>query len=262
MLTEKQTPTISVIIPCYNEQKNLERGVLDEVCQYLEGQALPWEVVIVNDESTDNSKSLIERFIQDRENCSLFDIRHGGKPAAIWEGIQRASGETVLLTDMDQSTPIHELGKLLPWYREGFDVVIGSRQTTREGSSPLRQIGSVIFLSLRRLALLREITDTQCGFKLCRRQVALQIFPYLEFLRQEERPAGWKVTAFDVEFLYLVDRAGYRIKEVLVSWRNRDESDTKGQQGELSRYVHESINMAREVTRVKLNQLRGVYDDI
>jgi dolichyl-phosphate beta-glucosyltransferase len=110
--------------------------------------------------------------------------------------------------------------------------------------------------------LLRDITDTQCGFKLCRRQVALQIFPHLEFLRQEERPAGWKVTAFDVEFLYLVDRAGYRIKEVLVSWRNRDESDTKGQQGELSRYVHESINMAREVTRVKLNQLRGVYEDI
>ena len=89
MLTEKQTPTISVIIPCYNEQKNLERGVLDEVCQYLEGQALPWEVVIVNDESTDNSRSLIERFIQDRENCSLFDIPHGGKPAAIWEGTTR-----------------------------------------------------------------------------------------------------------------------------------------------------------------------------
>jgi dolichyl-phosphate beta-glucosyltransferase len=262
MLTEKQTPTISVIIPCYNEQKNLERGVLDEVCQYLEGQALPWEVVIVNDESTDDSKSLIERFIQDRENCSLFDILHGGKPAAIWEGIQRAGGEAVLLTDMDQSTPIRELDRLLPSYGEGFDVVIGSRQTTREGSSPLRQIGSVIFLSLRRLVLLREITDTQCGFKLCRRQVALQIFPHLEFLRQEQRPAGWKVTAFDVEFLYLVDRAGYRIKEVLVSWRNRDESDTKGQQGELSRYVHESINMAREVTRVKLNQLRGVYDDI
>jgi glycosyltransferase involved in cell wall biosynthesis len=262
MLTEKQTPTISVIIPCYNEQKNLERGVLDEVYQYLEGQALPWEVVIVNDESTDNSRSLIERFIQDRVDFSLFDIPHGGKPAAVWEGIQRANGEAVLLTDMDQSTPIHELGKLLPTYNEGFDVVIGSRQTTREGSSPLRQIGSVIFLSLRRLVLLRDITDTQCGFKLCRRQVALQIFPHLEFLRQEERPAGWKVTAFDVEFLYLVDRAGYQIKEVLVSWRNRDESNTKGQQGELSRYVHESINMAREVTRVKFNQLRGVYDEI
>jgi hypothetical protein len=104
--------------------------------------------------------------------------------------------------------------------------------------------------------------DTQCGFKLCRREVALQLFPHLEFLRQVEKPTGWKVTAFDVEFLYLVDRAGYRIKEVLVSWRNRDESDTKSQQGEFSRYIQESLNMGREVTRVKLNQIRGVYDQV
>jgi glycosyltransferase involved in cell wall biosynthesis len=262
MLTERREPILSIIIPCYNEEKNLERGVLDEVDQYLAGQSIPWEVIIVNDESTDNSRSLVEGFVADRDGFSLFDIPHGGKPAAIWEGIQQARGEIILFTDMDQSTPIDELDKLLPWYEEGFDVVIGSRQTIREGTSILRKIGSVVFLTLRRSALLRDIADTQCGFKLSRRQVALELFPHLEFLRQEDRPAGWKVTAFDVEFLYLVERAGYRIKEITVRWRNRDESDTKGQQGELSRYVSESINMAREVTRVKLNQIRGVYDEI
>jgi dolichyl-phosphate beta-glucosyltransferase len=120
----------------------------------------------------------------------------------------------------------------------------------------------VAFLSFRRLTLLREIEDTQCGFKLCRRQVALELFPHLEFLRNADQPTGWKVTAFDVELLYLADKAGYRIKEVGVRWRNRDVSDTKGQQGELSRYVSESINMAQEIARVKRNQLRGVYDDI
>ncbi len=234
--------------------------MLAEVYDYLAAQALPWEVIIVNDESTDDSRALVERFVADRQNFSLFDIPHGGKPAAIWEGIQRARGEMVLLTDMDQSTPIHELDKLLPWYQEGYEVVIGSRQTAREGSSPLRKIGSFVFLTLRRLVLLPDIMDTQCGFKLCRRQVALEIFPQLEFLRAGERPAGWKVTAFDVEFLFLADRAGYRIKEVLVAWRNRDESNTKSQQGDLSRYIHESINMAREVSRVKINQLTGSYD--
>jgi len=259
MQAEKE-PLLSVIIPCYNEEKNLAKGVLAEVYDYLAAQALPWEVIIVNDESTDDSRALVERFIADRQNFSLFDIPHGGKPAAIWEGIQRARGEMVLLTDMDQSTPIHELDKLLPWYQEGYEVVIGSRQTAREGSSPLRKIGSFVFLTLRRLVLLPDIMDTQCGFKLCRRQVALEIFPQLEFLRARERPAGWKVTAFDVEFLFLVDRAGYRIKEVLVAWRNRDESNTKSQQGDLSRYIHESINMAREVSRVKINQLTGSYD--
>ena len=262
MLGNKQEPSLSIIVPCYNEQRNLERGVLDEVYQYLVGQALPWEVIIVNDESTDNSRNLIERYIENKENFSLHDIPHGGKPAAIWAGIQHARGDVVLFTDMDQSTPINELDKLLPPYQEGFDIVIGSRQTTREGSSLLRKIGSFVFLSLRRLVLLRDIADTQCGFKLCRRQVALEIFPHLEFLRQEERPTGWKVTAFDVEFLYLIERAGYRIQEITVRWRNRDESDTKGQQGDLARYMHESLNMAREVTRVKLNQLRGVYDEI
>jgi dolichyl-phosphate beta-glucosyltransferase len=262
MVTEKQTLTISVVIPCYNEENNLKRGVLDEVYQYLKGQALLWEVVIVNDESTDNSKSLIEGFIQDKETFSLFDIPHGGKPAAIWEGIQRSAGEVVLLADMDQSTPMGELSKLVPWYEEGSDVVIGSRRTIREGSSPLRKAGSFLFLTLRRLFLLRNIIDTQCGFKLCRREVALEVFPHLEFLKRREKPTGWKVTAYDVEFLYLVDKAGYRIKEVLVDWRNRDESDTKSQEGELSRYLHESINMAKEIIRVKLNLLRGVYDGI
>jgi hypothetical protein len=135
MPADRQEPIVSVIIPCYNEARNLERGVLDEVYGYLAGQAFPWEVVVVNDESTDSSKSLIQHAIQNRPDFSLHDIPHGGKPAAIWAGIQRARGEMILFTDMDQSTPIHELDKLLPWYREGFDVVIGSRQATREGSS-------------------------------------------------------------------------------------------------------------------------------
>ncbi len=259
-MTKDQKPSLSIIIPCYNEARNLERGVLEEVYDYLAGQAFSWEVVIVNDESTDDSRRLVEQAIEDKAHFALYDIPHGGKPAAVWEGIQRARGEAILFTDMDQSTPLSELDKLLPWYEQGFEVVIGSRQAVREGTSLLRKIGSIAFFTLRRLVLLRGITDTQCGFKLCRRQVALEAFPHLEFLREEEKPSGWKVTAFDVEFLFLVERAGHEIKEVLVEWRNRDESDTKGQQGDFSRYIQESLNMAREVSRVKINQLRGVYD--
>jgi len=259
-MPENQVPTISIIIPCYNEARNLERGVLDEVHAYLAGQPFAWEVIVVNDESTDPSRDLVALAIADKAGFALLDIPHGGKPAAIWAGIQQARGEAVLFTDMDQSTPIEELAKLLPGYELGFDVVIGSRQAVREGTSLLRKLGSFVFLTLRRLVLLPEIEDTQCGFKLCRRQVALETFPHLEFLRKAERPTGWKVTAFDVEFLFLVDRAGYRLREERVRWRNRDESDTKSQQGDLARYVQESLNMAREVTRVKLNQMRGFYD--
>ena len=236
--------------------------MLDEVYQYLAQQNYAWEVVIVNDESTDDSRTLIERSVESKRNFSLFDIPHGGKPAAIWAGIQKARGELVLTTDMDQSTPIGELSKLLPWCEQGFDVVIGSRGIAREGFSFVRRAGSFVFGALRGVVLLRNIADTQCGFKLYRRQVVLKYFPYLEAIRYGEKPSGWKVTAFDIELLYLIEKAGYRIKEVVVSWSNRDQSDTKSQKSDLARYVSESIDMAQQVVRVKLNQLRGLYDAI
>jgi dolichyl-phosphate beta-glucosyltransferase len=259
---ERARPYLSVVIPCYNEERNLERGVLDEVYAYLAGRDFRWETIIVNDESTDDSKGLIERFIQDKERFYLFDIPHGGKPAAVWAGIQEARGEIVLFTDMDQSTPLKELEKLLPWYAKGYDVVIGSRGTEREGFSIIRQIGSVVFRSLRRLILLRDVSDTQCGFKSCRREAALEVFPQLQFFKQKDKPTGWKVSAYDVELLYLFDKAGYSMIEVEVEWQNRDESVTKDQSGALARYLKESLEMTKEVIRVKRNQMKGLYDEV
>lgn len=260
--SQHPSPYLSVIIPCYNEQKNLERGVLDEVYQYLAGRDYPWEVIIVNDESTDGSRRLIQAFIQDKASFSLVDIPHGGKPAAVWEGIQQARGHIVLFADMDQSTPLHEVAKLLPWYDKGYDVVIGSRGVERQGFSIGRRLGSVVFRSLRRLFLLHDISDTQCGFKSCRREAALEAFPRLQFFQQKDQPSGWKVSAYDVELLHLLEKAGYRVKEVEVDWLNRDQSDTKDQSGALGRYLRESVEMTKEVLRVRLNELKGLYDEV
>jgi dolichyl-phosphate beta-glucosyltransferase len=262
MPIEQARPYVSVVIPCYNEEKNLRRGVLDEVHRYLSRQDYPWEVIVVNDESTDDSRRLVEHFVEDEANFSLFDIPHGGKPAAVWAGIQQARGDIVLFTDMDQSTPLHELEALLPWYESGYDVVIGSRGVQREGFSIVRRLGSFVFRALRRLILLRDISDTQCGFKSSRREAVLKVFPQLQFFKQQDRPKGWKVSAYDVELLHLLEKAGYSTKEVEVEWRNRDESDTKDQTSELARYLRESIEMTREVVRVRLNELRGLYDEI
>lgn len=262
-MTNAETPLyLSVVIPCYNEARNLERGVLDEVDRFLRQQSYRWEVIVVDDGSTDTSRQLIEQSIAGRAGFTLLDIPHGGKPAAVWAGIQHALGEVVLFTDMDQSTPIGEVDKLLPWYNQGFDVVIGSRGAAREGFTLLRKLGSLIFRSLRSLFLLRNINDTQCGFKTCRRHVALETFPRLQFFKQAERPSGWKVSAYDVELLFIMEKAGYPIKEVVVEWQNRDVSVTKGQQNELVRYVNESLEMAREIMRVKRNEMRGMYDSI
>jgi len=256
-------PFLSVVIPCYNEEKNLENGALQEVYQYLVAQDYSWEAIVVNDESTDNSRALVQRFVEGKPSFTLLDITHGGKPAGIWEGIQRAKGQAVLLTDMDQSTPIRELGKLLPWFEQGYDTVIGSRGVAREGYSVVRKLGSIAFRFIRGLLILRSIGDTQCGFKLFRRTVLLSIFPYLEFIKRGGRSVGWQVTAYDVELLFLIRRAGIRIKEVTVDWYNRDQSDTKSHtRGEIPRYMRESIEMGREILRVKINQWQGLYDGI
>ncbi len=252
---------LSVVIPCYNEARNLERGVLEEVHQFLRRQPYPWEVIVVDDGSTDDSRPLVQALIADKAGFSLLSIVHGGKPAAVWAGIQAAQGEIVLFTDMDQSTPIHEVDKLLPWYDQDFQVVIGSRGAAREGFNLMRKLGSLIFRGLRSLFLLRDINDTQCGFKTCRRHVALETFPRLQFFKQAERPSGWKVSAYDVELLFIMEKAGYAIKEVVVEWQNRDVSVTKGQQSDFLRYLNESLEMAREILRVKRNEMRGMYDN-
>jgi glycosyltransferase involved in cell wall biosynthesis len=255
-------PDLSVVIPCFNEEQNLERGVLDEVRRTLERQPRPWEVLLVDDGSTDRSADLLRRFVRDRTGFHLLEVPHGGKPAAVWAGIRRARGEILLFTDMDQSTPLGEWEKLEPWYERGYDVVIGSRGIRREGFSATRRLSSRAFRFLRRLFVLRGISDTQCGFKSFRRRAALAVFPHLRFLRPGKPASGWKVTAFDVELLFLLARAGYAIREVEVDWRNRDESRTKHRGWTGPRYLRESIEMAEEVIHVRLKQMLGGYRDV
>lgn len=250
--------SISIVIPCYNESNNLKRGVLEEVSDFLSKQEFPWEVIIANDESTDNSLKLVQSFIKTHPKFKVITIPHGGKPAAVWAGIQEASNQLVLFTDMDQSTPIAEVTKLLPHFSKGYDVVIGSRGLIREGNSLLRRIGGPVFLFFRRLVLLRSIIDTQCGFKMFKTEVAKELFPHLQFFKDTASKKGWRVSAFDVELLFMAQKWGYKIKEVLVNWRNEDTSDTKGDSA--ARYKKESMQMIQEIIRVKKNDLRGLYD--
>lgn len=251
-------PSVSIIIPCYNEEKNLKRGVLTDVYRYLSRQPYQWEVVIANDESTDNSLKFLQNFVKDHPNFHLVDQPHGGKPSVVWGGIKAAKNDLILYADMDQSTPIEEIEKLLPYFDQGYDVIIGSRGLVRTGNSLLRRIGGPVFLFLRRLVLLHDIVDTQCGFKMLRRSAARKLFPNLQFFKDTSDKQGWRVSAFDVELLFMAQKWGYKIKEVMVNWRNEDQSDTKGDS--VDRYKKESLQMIQEIIRVKRNDLRGLYD--
>lgn len=253
-------PSISIIIPCYNEEANLKRGVLDQVNSYLQKQKYQWEVLICNDHSTDNSLSMVNSFASKHPGFKVLDLPKGGKPGAIWGGVQAAKHPIVIFIDMDQSTPISEIAKLLPYFDEKYEMVIGSRGSHRQGNSFFRKLGSKTFLFVRRLVLLPSVVDTQCGFKAMTTLAAKKVFPHLQFLKDQGNKSGWRVSSYDVELLFIAHKLGYKIKEVPVNWCNTDTSTTKGDAN--TRYKKESIRMAQEVLRVKLNDIRGAYDQI
>lgn len=247
-------PVITVLLPNYNEAENVKRGVLSAVINYLSKQKFASEIIISDDGSSDNSVDLITKFASSKNNIRILKNEHAGKPYALRAGINAAKGEFVLLTDMDQSTPITELSKLLPFIKE-YNVVIGSRGARRADSSVIRKLASVIFLYVRRFILLPEIKDTQCGFKLMKTSLAQRIFKHMRIFGRVNNAIGWKVTAYDVEMLHLAKKFGEPIKEVRVLWKNEDTSSGKSRN-----FVKESLEMLFEIMRVRINDLLGKYE--
>jgi dolichyl-phosphate beta-glucosyltransferase len=248
-------PLVTVLIPNYNEIENVKRGVLGVILSYLKKQSYPFEVIISDDGSTDTSVLAIKEFVDKHQGVRMIYNQHAGKPYALRAGIKEAKGKYVLLTDMDQSTPITELAKLLPWTDKGYNVVIGSRGARRADSTPIRQLASIIFLLVRRMILLREIHDTQCGFKLIETGLAGKIFSHMRLFGRVNNAIGWKVTAYDVELLHVAKKLGAKIKEVRVIWKNEDTT-----MGKSRNFVKESIEMLFEIIRVRANDMLGKYN--
>ncbi|MEI6690942.1 MAG: glycosyltransferase [bacterium] len=250
----QKDPWISVILPNYNEANNLKRGVLTEINDFLLTQSYSFEVIISDDGSSDNSLEIVDKFVETHPAFRIIHNQHAGKPFALRSAIKEAKGKYVLFSDMDQSTPIGELAKLTPWAEQGYKIVIGSRGAKRSDTAIYRQVASIIFLMARRLIILPEIKDTQCGFKLVDRELAKKIFANLRILGRASNTEGWKVTAYDVEMLFLAKKMGAEIKEVRVAWKNEDTSTGKSRN-----FVKESVEMLLEILRVRVNEILGKY---
>lgn len=251
---------LSVVIPCYNEEKNLRPEVFNSINEFLRKERFSWEVIISDDGSSDKSREVVAKLIKNLPHFKLLKNTHGGKPSALWHGIKASKGKYVLFADMDQSTPINELDKLLPFIKENVGAVIGSRGLVRKNYPLYRRFGSIVFVTIRKLFILPEIDDTQCGFKLFLRDVALVAFPHLQFFKNKDRIKGWTVTSYDVEILHIIKKMNYEIEEVPVIWEDQDVSTSKG--GGLSRYFKESKEMLSQILRVKINNIRGLYKDL
>ena len=246
---------LSIVIPNFNEKENLDRGVLEEVYNYLKKVRYNYEVLISDDGSTDGSKEIAENFARSHQGFRVLPNPHGGKAKAVYAGIKAAKGEIVLFTDMDQSTPLKEVEKLLPWFDEGFDVVFGSRGKARKNFPWYRQLTSWGFRVVRGIFLLRHVVDTQCGFKAFKTTVAKKLFPLLSVLRDQKQSTGWTVSAFDVELLFLAEKYNHQLKEVDVAWKDEDVATNKDK-----RFIKESTDMLKQILQVKKNDLQGKYD--
>ncbi len=248
-------PKLSIIIPNYNEKENINNGVLQQVADYLKKVSFTWEVLISDDGSTDGSLKIAQNFAKKNTGFRVLANKHGGKAYAVWCGIKKAKGEIILFTDMDQSTPLKEVEKLLPYYNQGYDVVFGSRGKARQNFPWHRQLMSWGFRVIRQIFLLRGVSDTQCGFKSFKTKLAQDIFPKLSILKDAGQVSGWTVSAFDVELLFLAEKQGSKLKEVDVFWQDEDVSTTKSKN-----FINESLDMLKQILAVKRNDLQGKYD--
>lgn len=245
-------PYLSIIIPQYNELSNLKKGLLRKSFSYLKTVRFTYEVIVIDDGSTDGSLNYIEDNYAHFPFLKIVKAKHGGKPNAIFEGVKNTLGEYTLFTDMDQSTPLEELDKLLPFIQQ-YRAVIGSRGGKRISATLTRKVAGRIFSSFRKVFILRNIDDTQCGFKLFESSLLKETFPQLNALKSKN-VKGWSVSAFDVELLYLIGRQGHKIKEVQVQWRDQDISDTKNR-----KFFQESLDMVKQVLMVVYREVSGEY---
>jgi dolichyl-phosphate beta-glucosyltransferase len=240
---DQKKEVISVIIPAYNEAVRIS-STLTRMDEYLRGRFRDFELIVVNDGSSDNTEDVVRSAMTTIPSIKYAGYeKNRGKGYAIRRGIALSRGDIVLISDADLSTPIEEVEKLLLRYQGGYDVVIGSRGL-EESSIMVRQpwwrefMGKT-FNRLVRMLLLTEFRDTQCGFKLFNGAIARELFGRTTIDR----------FAYDVEILSLGMKAGYRISEVPVQWFNSP--------GSRVRPLRDSFQMAKDLIRIRLRNSGG-----
>jgi dolichyl-phosphate beta-glucosyltransferase len=248
-------PYLSVVIPAYNEARRLP-GNLHKVLDFLRDQPYDFEVIVVDDGSTDETVTRVGTIAESNPRVTLIQNPHYGKGYTVRTGMLAAKGEIVLFTDADLSVPIEDLNLLLPWFREGYDVVFGSREgggaEQRVGEPLHRHLMGRIFNTLVRVVAVRGVQDTQCGFKAMKHEVAQDLFPRLLIHDGSQGPITQPmVTGFDVELLFLARRRGYRLKEVPVRWYYGRESKVNP--------TRDSWLLFQDLLKVRWNDLRGRY---
>ncbi len=245
-------PYLSVVIPAYNEEINLKRGVLDSVLDYLAQKSFSWEVLILDDGSKDNTIKLVEQFARQHKNFKLYKEPHRGKGGTLIAGVGYAQGDIVLTLDMDQSTPISEFDKFVNKFKNGYDIVIGSR-SGRPGQPLIRKLMAYGLVVLRTLILRLPYKDTQCGFKAYGRHAIDRVFNKIQVYGDKPMGPGGSVSAgFDMEVLYIARKQRLKVAEVPIEWYEY------GERKEVNP-IRDSWEGLRDMLKIRFNAIAGKY---
>ena len=212
-------PVLSIVVPVYNEQDGIGDCV-DRLRQYLDSTRMPWEIVVVDDGSTDGTVHRAQALAAQDPRVRLHRALHRGKGAAVRQGMLAASGAWRFMADADLSMPPEQIGRFLQSLRDrasALHVVIGSREAPgarRVGEPWRRHAVGRAFNWLVQALLLPGVQDSQCGFKLFSAAAVNAVFPHTTI-------DGF---AIDVEVLLLSRKAGFRVREVGIEWHCRHDS--------------------------------------
>ena len=240
----RSRPFLSVIVPAYNEETRISSSLV-AISNYLLSQPYSWELLVVDDGSTDTTAKIAQESIGDDNRIHLVKVPHGGKGWAVKQGMLKAQGEYRFLCDADLSMPVDQLSRFIPPSGPDADIVIGSREMmgSRRINEPLiRRFMSRIFNYLVRMMAVPGLRDTQCGFK-CFKEHAAKKLTYLQKLH------GF---GFDPELLFLARKLNLSVHEVPIDWYYQPESKV--------RPVRDSIRMIRDLLFIRWRYFRGRYD--
>ena len=242
--TAKQ-PKYSIIIPAYNEAQRI-RATLDKVLAYIGGQGWKAEIIIVDDGSNDDTCGIILCYAERHRTVRLLkNPGNRGKGYSVRHGMLSASGDLLLFTDADLSSPIHEAGRLFAALAQGAEVAIGSRwlrsELQAERQPAYRQLFGRIFNFYLRLVLGLRFKDTQCGFKAFTSHAAQVLF-------SRQRVERW---GFDPELLFLASRFVLPVCEIGVEWAHDKRSRIS--------YLKDGLKMVVEALRVRWYAVTGQY---
>lgn len=239
---------LSVVIPAYNEAKRI-KGTLEDIDKYLEKQPYMYEIIVVDNGSSDDTAKVVNSY-QDRvEHSAVWVVPEPcpGKGCAVQRGIAQTKGDYVLFMDADNATRIQEIEKAWPKFAEGFDVVIGSRRIKgaklAQKQPWMRDLAGRAANLMIRMFAVPGISDTQCGFKAFTKKAAHDIFSVVTIDR-------W---GFDIEVLAVARKFGYKIAQIPVTWYHY----------ETDRIATSSYTSTwKDLMRVRRNLKSGKYEEL